>query len=66
MQTSNLEHKAENTEIKCPLISNRVVCNSCGSPNFSIDEQGPRSGNRKKVPGICDDCGHRIGVTTDK
>lgn len=51
-------------EIKCPFISDRVSCNDCGSPNFNIDDFGPRKagGIAYKVPGICDDCGGRFGI----
>lgn len=48
-------------EGKCPLESQIVICESCGSEHFSIDSQAPRRG--KKVPDTCDECGYRYGLT---
>jgi len=51
-------------EIRCPLISDRVSCYNCGSPNFNIDGSAQRKtgGTSYKVPGSCDDCGYRFGM----
>lgn len=53
--------RQDQKEITCPLISLHVICASCESPDFSIDEFSPRSVLGKKVPGTCDDCGHKVG-----
>ena len=53
-----METKNTWPEGKCPIESQIVACDSCGSEHFSV-EAGPRQG--KKVPGICDECGFRMG-----